>query len=102
HARLQPRVQPLVRLRIPRALPVPGDAEGEPAPDRGHGRGAPPVAGRRDASSPLFLVGFMASGKTTVGRALAATLGFAFEDTDAIVERVAGRSIDAIVRTAGD
>jgi len=60
------------------------------------------VSGRRDASSPLFLVGFMASGKTTVGRALAAMLGFAFEDTDAIVERVAGRSIDAIVRTSGE
>ena len=57
---------------------------------------------RRRAAAPVFLVGFMAAGKTTIGRALAAQLDFAFEDTDAIVERAHGRSIDALIRESGE
>ncbi|MEZ5318579.1 MAG: shikimate kinase [Vicinamibacterales bacterium] len=34
----------------------------------------------------IYLVGFMASGKTTIGRALAARLGWRFEDIDALIE----------------
>jgi shikimate kinase len=35
----------------------------------------------------IYLVGFMASGKTTVARALAARLGWQFEDVDELIER---------------
>jgi shikimate kinase len=41
----------------------------------------------------LVLVGPPASGKTTVGTAVAAALGVAFRDTDADVEEVAGMSV---------
>jgi shikimate kinase len=57
---------------------------------------------RRDPEAPVFLVGFMGVGKSTVGRALAARLGWAFEDTDALVERAEGRTIEAIFRTSGE
>ena len=35
---------------------------------------------------PIFLVGFMASGKSTVGKALAKALGWRLLDTDDLVE----------------
>ena len=35
----------------------------------------------------IYLVGFMASGKTTVARALAERLGWQFEDIDELIER---------------
>jgi shikimate kinase len=41
----------------------------------------------------LVIVGPPASGKTTVGTAVAAALGVAFRDTDADVERTAGMSV---------
>ena len=44
----------------------------------------------------------MGSGKTTVGRVVAERLGVRFEDTDAIVEAEAGRSIEAIFRDEGE
>lgn len=50
----------------------------------------------------LALVGFMGTGKTTVGHALAAQLGFAFVDTDHLIEGKAGRSISEIFATAGE
>jgi shikimate kinase len=50
----------------------------------------------------IFLVGFMGSGKTTVGRALASLLGARFEDTDARVEAAAGKSIETIFRDDGE
>ena len=50
----------------------------------------------------IVLVGFMGSGKTTVGRALAALLGWAFVDTDAeIVQASGGKSIPEIFTTQG-
>ena len=36
--------------------------------------------------SPIFLIGFMGSGKSTVGRHLADHLGFRFIDTDVFIE----------------
>jgi shikimate kinase len=35
----------------------------------------------------IYLVGFMASGKSTVARMLAARLGWRFEDIDELIER---------------
>jgi shikimate kinase len=44
----------------------------------------------------------MASGKTTVGRALAARAGCAFADTDGMVERDQGRDVETIFRESGE
>ncbi len=44
----------------------------------------------------VVLTGFMGSGKSTVGRALARSLGVAYLDTDAEIERRSGRSIPEI------
>jgi len=49
----------------------------------------------------IYLLGMRASGKTTVGRALAGILGCACVDTDAMVVEAAGRTIDAIVAEEG-
>ena len=40
----------------------------------------------RERRANLILTGFMGTGKTTVGRLVAERLGFAFVDTDAIIE----------------
>jgi len=57
-------------------------------------------------SSPLprniALIGFMGSGKSTVGRSLARRLGWRFVDTDAVIERAAGRSIPDVFRQEGE
>ncbi|MFN9743335.1 MAG: shikimate kinase, partial [Acidobacteriota bacterium] len=45
----------------------------------------------------LFLVGFMASGKTTVGPVLAARLGVPFTDLDRLSEAESGTTIAAII-----
>ncbi len=42
---------------------------------------------------PIILSGFMGTGKSTVGRALAATLGLGFIDTDSEIERATGSRI---------
>ena len=50
----------------------------------------------------LYLVGFMASGKTTVGRALADELGWPFADIDHDIEAKEGKSISDIFRDRGE
>ena len=50
----------------------------------------------------ILLCGMMGSGKTTVGRALAASLGWRFLDTDALVEESAGLSIAEIFARGGE
>ena len=50
----------------------------------------------------VFLVGFMAAGKSSVGRVLAARLGWTFADTDALVERGEGLSVEEIFRQRGE
>jgi shikimate kinase len=50
----------------------------------------------------VILTGFMGTGKTEVGQRLARTLGWAFVDTDALVEAAAGRSIPAIFAGEGE
>jgi shikimate kinase len=50
----------------------------------------------------LILTGFMATGKTEVGRRLARRLGRPFIDTDGLVEAGAGRSVAAIFAAEGE
>jgi len=46
----------------------------------------------------LVLVGFMGSGKSTVGPLLAARLGWGFRDLDTWIEERTGRSVSALFR----
>jgi shikimate kinase len=68
---------------------VPGDAP--PALPTGLGRG-----------SPVFLVGMMGAGKTTVGRLLAQGLDYAFLDADAELERRTGVRIATMFEVEGE
>lgn len=49
----------------------------------------------------LFLVGARASGKTTIGKALAKSLGLPFADTDQHLLRHAGLTVEQIVAAEG-
>ena len=60
---------------------------------------APPLAGGR---ANLTLAGFMGTGKTAVGRAVAADLGLPFLDLDDAIARQAGRSISEIFVAEGE
>ncbi len=51
---------------------------------------------------PIYLVGMMGVGKSTVGALLASRLNRAFVDTDREVERVAARRISEIFETDGE
>ena len=57
-----------------------------------------------DMDRPIFLIGFMASGKTTVGRIVAAKLGsgWSFLDLDQIITDAAGRSVVRIFADEGE
>jgi shikimate kinase len=50
----------------------------------------------------LYLVGFMGSGKTTVGRMVADELGWSFDDIDEEIEAVQRMSIAQIFRERGE
>lgn len=50
----------------------------------------------------IVLIGFMGSGKSTVGRILARRLGRVFVDTDGLVEGRAGKSISRIFAEDGE
>lgn len=50
----------------------------------------------------LYLVGFMGTGKSTVGRAAAARLGFQLIDSDHEIERAQGRTITEIFAQDGE
>ncbi len=50
----------------------------------------------------LFLVGFMASGKSTVGRALAGEIGWPFVDIDSEIEQAQGRTIAQLFNERGE
>ncbi|MBP6821359.1 MAG: shikimate kinase [Acidobacteria bacterium] len=56
----------------------------------------------RNPQSAIFLVGFMASGKTTVGAALAGRLDRRFVDLDELIVAQAGCSIAEIVTRDGE
>lgn len=50
----------------------------------------------------IAITGFMAAGKTTVGRALAAKLGCEFADLDEVIAAQQKRSISEMIKTAGE
>lgn len=50
----------------------------------------------------IFLIGYMASGKTTLGRALARRLGYTFIDLDFYIEQRYRRRIPEIFRDMGE
>ena len=51
---------------------------------------------------PLAIVGYMGSGKTTVGRILARTLGWEFVDLDYTIAKEDGREISEIFARSGE
>jgi shikimate kinase len=59
-------------------------------------------ARRRGRPRRIYLVGFMASGKTSVGRRLAERLGLPFVDLDAEIERASGKTIRALFEESGE
>ena len=50
----------------------------------------------------LVLIGFMTTGKSTIGRLCARALGFRFRDTDVQVERWSGKTISRIFAEDGE
>ncbi|MEN9253037.1 MAG: shikimate kinase [Thermostichales cyanobacterium BF4_bins_65] len=50
----------------------------------------------------VYLIGLMGSGKSTLGRALADFLGYAFLDTDQLIEQVTGLGIPEIFAREGE
>jgi shikimate kinase len=52
--------------------------------------------------SNIALVGFMGTGKSTVGQLVAASLHFRFADTDAMIEGMAGKKISEIFAQEGE
>jgi shikimate kinase len=50
----------------------------------------------------VFLIGFMGSGKSTLGRAVALRLGYRFVDADAFIEQQQGKPISRIFEEEGE
>jgi shikimate kinase len=50
----------------------------------------------------IYLIGFMGTGKSTVGKGVAARLGFTFLDMDQIIETRAGMTIPELFETYGE
>ena len=50
----------------------------------------------------IFLIGFMGSGKTTVGSQLARKLAYEFVDMDQMIEETAGMSVPEIFKELGE
>jgi shikimate kinase len=55
-----------------------------------------------EPDAPLFLIGFMATGKTTVGRLLARRLGWKLVDLDEVVASQVNRTISQIFADEGE
>lgn len=56
---------------------------------------------RTNRVKPLFLIGYMGCGKSTLGRKLARRLQVDFADTDALIEEREGASVADIFQLAG-
>ncbi len=50
----------------------------------------------------IILIGFMGSGKSSVGKELAKRMGYRFLDTDAVIEQEEGQSIPAVFEGKGE
>lgn len=50
----------------------------------------------------IILIGYMGSGKTTVGKKLAKLMGYTFLDTDELIEQQQGRTISEIFAADGE
>lgn len=50
----------------------------------------------------VYLIGMMGAGKTSVGQAIAQQLGYRFFDTDVLISRVAGQTINEIFTSMGE
>jgi shikimate kinase len=59
-------------------------------------------ARRRSPPGRIYLVGFMGSGKTAIGRRMAERLGIPFVDLDTEIERTSGRTIRALFDEFGE
>jgi shikimate kinase len=59
-------------------------------------------ARRRSPAGRIFLVGFMGSGKTAIGRRVAVRLGVPFVDLDEEIERTWGLTVRAIFEKSGE
>ena len=57
---------------------------------------------RRRVVRNLALIGFMGTGKSSVGRILASQLGFDFIDTDTLIEERTGKSVAEIFAQNGE
>ena len=57
---------------------------------------------RCERERPVFLIGYMASGKTTLGRALARATGRRFVDLDEYIESLAGKTVTQIFADDGE
>jgi shikimate kinase len=79
----------------------PGPDSG-PDPDPDSGAEPPDIPGDLARGSPVFLVGMMGAGKTTVGRLLAQGLRYAFVDVDAELERRTGVRIATMFEVEGE
>jgi shikimate kinase len=81
--------------------PLRAQAEAATTPQAGpHGGQAAPAP--QDGTRPVFLVGMMGAGKTTLGRALAKELGREFADLDLALEARCGVPVAAIFDIEGE
>ena len=51
---------------------------------------------------PVFLIGYMGSGKSTVGKKLARSLGYDFIDTDDVISSLVGKAVYKIFMEDGE
>jgi shikimate kinase len=61
-----------------------------------------PVAERPGQVTPIYLVGMMGAGKTTIGRGLARALGREFVDVDQLIENRCGVRVPVIFEVEGE
>lgn len=74
----------------------------ERAPQHGGGRQRKPERIPCELARPVFFVGFMGAGKTSVARRLARTCGIASVDMDTYLERREGKRVKEIFAEVGE
>jgi shikimate kinase len=55
-----------------------------------------------DKKDKIYLIGFMGSGKSTIGRKIARTLNYEFYDLDSYIESYCGQSINSLFNEKGE